>query len=230
MWACDRHFGIGADGVIFPDAAEGVDVKMTIYNADGSQPEMCGNGIRCLAHYWARQQNQIPKTLVIGTESGSLTIQISDCQPELAVMTVKMGLPVADGQPLSLKLSRENCEVIPVSMGNPHAVIFAEKLVEILGPQIENHSQFPNRTNVEFVEILSRDQIRLRVWERGVGETLACGTGACAAVVAGVLSGKLDRKVRVNLPGGILDIDWQSPEIMMTGPSQFVFSGERYQP
>ncbi|MEA5419406.1 diaminopimelate epimerase [Spirulina sp. CCNP1310] len=242
---CDRHFGIGADGVIFALPGQGgTDYTMRILNSDGSEPEMCGNGIRCLARFLAQLEGLPPEadqTYQIHTLAGVIAPQL---QPDGQV-TVDMGLPrlqaedipttlVAAGekaiaQPLSVK--DQTWEVTCVSMGNPHCITFVADVAAIslatLGPHFEHHPAFPQRINTEFIEVVAQDYLKMRVWERGAGITLACGTGACAAVVAGVLNGKCDRTTTVELPGGNLVIDWNpnNQRIYMTGPAQNVFTG-----
>ncbi|MBD2159281.1 diaminopimelate epimerase [Limnothrix sp. FACHB-1083] len=241
---CDRHFGIGADGVIFVLPGEqGADYTMRIFNSDGSEPEMCGNGIRCFAKYLAALEglDNTEKTYKVHTLAGSIipTIQ-SDGQ-----VTVDMGQPILAAERIpttlgtagetalarSLTAAGQDWTVTTVSMGNPHCVTFVEDVSAIdlpaIGPQIECHPAFPQKTNVEFVEVVRRDYLRMRVWERGAGITLACGTGACATLVAAVLSGHSDRVATVELPGGPLQITWDavSDRILMTGPAEAVFNG-----
>lgn len=235
---CDRHFGIGADGVIFLLS----DQRMRILNADGSEPEMCGNGIRCLAKFM--QDLGIPSEdnrYAITTRAGLMVVEFRDD----GLITVDMGEPhlLAREIPTTLVAPEQKVINIPlsvadqvwlvtaVSMGNPHCVTFVPDgdrldLVE-LGPKFEHHPQFPERTNTEFIQVISPSQIKMRVWERGAGATLACGTGACAAVVAAVLTGNCDRRCQVNLPGGDLQIHWEasSNHVFMTGAAELVFIG-----
>jgi diaminopimelate epimerase len=241
---CDRHFGIGADGVIFVLPGEqGADYTMRIFNSDGSEPEMCGNGIRCFAKYLAALEGleNTEKTYKVHTLAGFIipTIQ-ADGQ-----VTVDMGQPILAAERIpttlgttgetalaqSLTAAGQDWTVTTVSMGNPHCVTFVEDVSAIdlpaIGPQIECHPAFPQKTNVEFVEVVRRDYLRMRVWERGAGITLACGTGACATLVAAVLNGHSDRVATVELPGGPLQITWDavSDRILMTGPAEAVFNG-----
>jgi diaminopimelate epimerase len=241
---CDRHFGIGADGVIFVLPGEqGADYTMRIFNSDGSEPEMCGNGIRCFAKYLAALEGleNTEKTYKVHTLAGFIipTIQ-ADGQ-----VTVDMGQPILAAERIpttlgttgetalarSLTAAGQDWTVTTVSMGNPHCVTFVEDVSAIdlpaIGPQIECHPAFPQKTNVEFVEVVRRDYLRMRVWERGAGITLACGTGACATLVAAVLNGHSDRVATVELPGGPLQITWNavSDRILMTGPAEAVFNG-----
>ncbi|BDA46791.1 Diaminopimelate epimerase [Coccomyxa sp. Obi] len=246
---CDRNFGVGGDGVIFALPPEGnVDYTMRIFNSDGSEPEMCGNGIRCLARFVAEKDNSGPVTHRIHTLAGLI-------QPTLqedGQVCVDMGPPILSGpqipttlQPtqgeavVQAKLAVEGREWLMtcVSMGNPHAVTFGTadgKSIKVedlnlahIGPHFEHNEVFPARTNTEFVEVLSPSHVRMHVWERGAGATLACGTGACATVVAGVLEGRLDRMCRVDLPGGPLQIEWREADnhVYMTGPALPVFAG-----
>ncbi|GAW93947.1 diaminopimelate epimerase [Calderihabitans maritimus] len=241
---CDRHFGVGADGLVFIMPSDKADVRMRIFNPDGSEAEMCGNAIRCVAKY-LYEKNIIPKEKIeIETLAGVMVPEIIKKNGEITGVRVDMGEPVLEprqipmedkgpgpvvGRILSVK-GRE-FSITAVSMGNPHCVIFVPEVDKVplkeWGPELETHPVFPRRTNVEFVEVLNRREVRMRVWERGAGETLACGTGACATVVASVLNDRTDREVTVHLQGGDLQIYW-SPEdnrVYMTGPAVDVFEG-----
>ncbi len=240
---CDRHFGIGADGVIFAlPGTEGCDYTMRIFNSDSSESEMCGNGIRCMAKFVADLEGKTqPFTYTIQTLAGVM-------KPELLAdgnITVDMGLPHLLAEEIPTTLGDVGTKVVEVplgvagrswlatcvSMGNPHCVVFVDDVQSIdlraIGPQFENHPVFPQRTNVEFIEVVAPNYLKMRVWERGVGATLACGTGACATVVAGVLTGKSNRACTVELPGGCLQITWseESGHLQMIGPAQAVFTG-----
>ncbi len=245
---CDRNFGIGADGVIFALSStdSDTDYAMRIYNSDGSEPEMCGNGIRCLAKFIADleakdgQVRALPFTYRIHTLAGII-------RPELQAsgqVTVDMGEPgllaqeipttlVADNEKVidqSLAVAGQTWQVSCVSMGNPHCITFVEDVDTIplaeIGPLFEHHPVFPARINTEFVQVVRPDYLKMKVWERGAGATLACGTGTCALVVAAVLNGKCNRKVTVELPGGNLDIEWaENNRVFMSGPATLVFSG-----
>lgn len=242
---CDRHFGIGADGVIFAlPGLDGNDYTMRIFNSDGSEPEMCGNGIRCLAQFIAELEgvsNQ-ERLYRIHTLAGAIAPKLrSDGQ-----ITVDMGLPrllaaeipttlcSADEKVINrpLQVEGKSWDVTCVSMGNPHCITFVEDVtaipLETLGPFFEHHAVFPQRTNTEFIQVVERDYLKMRVWERGAGATMACGTGACASLVAGVLTGNCDRKATVELPGGPLEIEWSEVDgrIYMTGPAEKVFVGK----
>ncbi|KKI98676.1 diaminopimelate epimerase [Prochlorothrix hollandica] len=239
---CDRNFGIGADGVIFALPGQGgSDYTMRIFNSDGSEPEMCGNGIRCLARFLADLEGVTEVTYRIQTLAGLIVPQVlADGQ-----VTVDMGLPiVAAGQvptslgdpaspvlDLALEVAGQSWAVTCVSMGNPHCITFVESVAAVplaeLGPHFEHHPVFPQRTNTEFVEVVSRDYLKMRVWERGAGITLACGTGACASLVAAVLTDRADRRATLELPGGNLAIEWleDTQHILMTGPASRVFAG-----
>ncbi|MGD1932743.1 MAG: diaminopimelate epimerase [Leptolyngbyaceae cyanobacterium] len=245
---CDRNFGIGADGVIFvlPGQA-GTDYTMRIFNSDGSEPEMCGNGIRCLAQFIAELETQAgqvvaaPKAYAIHTRAGTMTPKL---QPDGQV-TVDMGAPILRAGEIPTTLAAAAQQVVNqplgvadqswavtcVSMGNPHCITFVNDVAAIalaqLGPQFEHHPAFPQRINTEFIEVISRDYLKMRVWERGAGATLACGTGACAALVAGVLTENCDRAATVELPGGPLRIEWSASDnrVYMTGPAAKVFAG-----
>ncbi len=245
---CDRHFGIGADGVIFALPGQtGTDYTMRIYNSDGSEPEMCGNGIRCLAKYLEALETadgrapQAPHTYRIHTLAGVISPTL---QPDGQV-TVDMGhpillakdIPTTLGIPddkvvnLPLAVAGQDWGVTCVSMGNPHCITFVDDVAAVdldkIGPQFEHHPAFPQRINTEFIQVVRPDYLKMRVWERGAGITLACGTGACAALVAGVLNGLCDRMATVELPGGPLRIEWSVTDdrIYMTGPAQQVFRG-----
>ncbi|MEN9205538.1 MAG: diaminopimelate epimerase [Thermostichales cyanobacterium DRC_bins_46] len=236
---CDRHFGIGADGVIFLLPAQGQgDYQMRIVNSDGSEPEMCGNGIRCLAQF-IRDLGDPRGDLVIETLAGLMKPSFT---PE-GLIRVDMGLPkllaseipttLAEGKVVNhpLLVAGQEWLVTCVSMGNPHAVVFVEDVAGIplaqVGPLFEHHPAFPQRVNTEFVQVLDRQRLKMRVWERGAGATLACGTGACASLVAGVLTGQTDRQATVQLPGGDLQIAWdpQTNHVWMTGSASLVFVG-----
>ncbi len=244
---CDRHFGIGADGVIFALPGEnGTDYTMRIFNSDGSEPEMCGNGIRCLAAFLAdlegnsRQSDQYR----IHTLAGAIVPQlISDEQvkvdmgiPKLLASEIPTTLCAASEKVINqpLEVAGKTWEVTCVSMGNPHCITFVEDVAAIpldtIGSQFEHHPVFPQRTNTEFIQVVRRDYLKMRVWERGAGITLACGTGACASLVAGVLTDRCDRTATVELPGGCLQIEWSEIDqhIYMTGPATQVFQG-RYE-
>jgi diaminopimelate epimerase len=242
---CDRHFGIGADGVIFAlPGQEGTDYTMRIFNSDGSEPEMCGNGIRCLARFLADCEgvNTIGKTYRIHTLAGIITPKLA----ENGQITVDMGSPQLTPSLIPTTLAANEEKVINqplqiegntwlvtcVSMGNPHCITFVDDVEAIalsqIGPLFELNAVFPQKTNVEFVQVIRPDYVKMRVWERGAGITLACGTGACATVVAGVLTGKNAAQCTVELPGGPLQINWSQSEnkIYMTGPAEKVFIGQ----
>lgn len=241
---CDRHLGIGADGVIFAlPAQQASDYTMRIFNSDGSEPEMCGNGIRCLAQFLADLEGTNAKTQYrIHTLAGMITpklegegkVKVDMGMPQLLATQIPTTLAEADQKVINapLEVAGQTWEVTCVSMGNPHCITFVEDVaaipLETLGPQFEHHSVFPKRTNTEFIQVVRPDYLKMRVWERGAGITLACGTGACASVVAAVLTGKSDRKATVELPGGCLEIEWseQDQRVYMTGPAERVFTGQ----
>ena len=219
----DRHFGVGGDGVIFIEKSKMADFKMRMFNSDGSEAEMCGNGIRCFAKYVYDKGFTKKEVIDIETLAGIKQVTfIKDSQNRIEKMKVNMGIPKIEEKKHILLLD-ENIEINVISIGNPHAVIFVDHVehidIEKYGPFIENHEIFPNKTNVEFVQILDKNLIKMRVWERGTGETLACGTGACASVVAGVMNHLTRRKVKTLLTGGELEIEWEKEtnEIYMTG-------------
>ena len=232
---CNRHFGIGADGVIYVLPSKIADARMRIFNADGSEPEMCGNGIRCFTKYLLGEN---PGSLKVETGAGVLTVQL-----ENNLVTVDMGEPIlaAEKIPVTfdkekvisepLQIDGENFKITCVSMGNPHCVVFVDDLSKInlekIGSKFENHKIFPRRTNTEFVEVISRNELKMRVWERGSGITLACGTGTCATVVAANLNNLADRSAVVHLDGGDLKIEWRNDNrVYMTGAAEKVFAGE----
>ena len=238
----ERHFGIGGDGLILILPSNVADARMRIFNADGSEAEMCGNGVRCVAKYVYERGIAKKNPLTIETGRGVLTLHLEVKDDRVQSVTVDMGEPILDPARIPVRLNGTVIEypinvdgvdlaITCVSMGNPHCVIFRPEIDDLLvtqiGPKLERHPLFPNRTNVEFVQVLSPSEVRMRVWERGSGETLACGTGACAVCVAGVLAGRLDRKVLVHLLGGDLQIEWRSDgHVFMTGPATEVFTGE----
>lgn len=242
---CDRHFGIGGDGVIFalPGKAA-TDYTMRIYNSDGSEPEMCGNGIRCLAKFISDLEGntEINKSYKIHTLAGVIVPQLSGNgevtvdmgEPELLAAKIPTTLKAATEKVVAhpLEVAAKSWLVTTVSMGNPHCITFVEDSdgikLEQIGPLFEHHEVFPQRTNTEFIEVVKPDYIKMRVWERGAGITLACGTGACASVVAGVLNNKCDRTCTVELPGGCLNIDWSAADnhVYMTGAATEVFKGK----
>ena len=228
----DRHFGVGGDGVIFIEKSKLADSKRRLFNSDGSEAEMCGNGIRCFAKYVYDKGFTKKEVIDIETLAGIKQVTfIKDSQNRIEKMKVNMGIPKIEEKKHILLLD-ENIEINVISIGNPHAVIFVDHVehidIEKYGPFIENHEIFPNKTNVEFVQILDKNLIKMRVWERGTGETLACGTGACASVVAGVMNHLTRRKVKTLLTGGELEIEWEKEtnEIYMTGIATKVFDGK----
>jgi diaminopimelate epimerase len=241
----NRNFGIGSDGLILIMPSSQADLKMRMFNPDGSEGEMCGNGIRCVAKY-AYDHGLVDRLQIeIETGNGVLPLELFAGESgRVERVKVNMGPPKlnrgdlpmigpADGQAIAVKLLLEQgeVEVTCVSMGNPHCVIFVDDVencqLETLGPLIENHAWFPNRINVEFVQVVSRNEVIQRTWERGAGETLACGTGASAVTVAGVLNGYTERQIVNHLRGGDLQLEWQEGgPVMMIGPAVEVFSGE----
>ncbi len=240
--ACDRCRGIGADGLVLVWPIDGENVKMRIFNSDGSEAEMCGNVSRCVPLFWKESGYLTSNRLTLHTLAGPIITEIMDLEKDL--VCVDMGvprltrgeIPVA-GNPLekaigiSLQAAGQTWTGTAVSMGNPHFVIFVEDIEKInlpvVGPALETHADFPRKTNVEFVQKLDDSTLRMRVWERGVGITQACGTGACAALVAAVLNGKIAEQARIILDGGELKITWlERGHVLMTGPAQKVFEGD----
>ena len=240
----DRHFGVGGDGLILICPSDVVDAEMRMFNADGSPSEMCGNGIRCVAKYvydhgiCRRDELRIASggrvlSLALEVKSGVVhRVRVDMGEPILSAAQIPTTLPGDPVQNVPLTVGDRKLQVTCVSMGNPHCVTFVDeitdKLVHEIGPRIENAPEFPSRTNVEFVKVLGRNRVRQRTWERGSGETLACGTGASAVCVAGVLTDRTDRRITVELVGGELDIEWSASEnhVFMTGPAVEVFSGD----
>ncbi|RME93388.1 MAG: diaminopimelate epimerase [Candidatus Hydrogenedentota bacterium] len=248
---CDRHYGVGADGLVLimePDV-KGADFQIRIFNPDGSEAEMCGNAIRCLGKYLYDRGRTNKQKLKIQTLRGIIPTVLMVRDGRVYRVKADMGEPIFERSriPMECAAGEEYNQVVneklylddhnvfeftALSMGNPHCVIWVEDVdnfpVEKYGPMIETYSLFPNRVNVEFVQMLDEDLIKQRTWERGVGETLACGTGAAAAVVAGVLTGRIKRKSKVELKGGILEIYWSEKDnhVYMTGPCKDVFEGE----
>ena len=229
----DRHFGIGGDGVIFINDSQIADFEMEMYNADGSRGEMCGNGIRCVGKY-AYDHGIVDKTdISIETLAGIKELHMELTDGKVSSATVNMGSPEMTSD-LDEPLSAAGMDVTftGISMGNPHAVIFVDDPAALdlvsIGPSFENHPRFPNRTNTEFIQVLDRGNLKMRVWERGTGETLACGTGACASAAAAFLKGLCGREVTIHLLGGDLQIrlDEESGHVFMTGEAREVFAGE----
>lgn len=240
----DRHFGIGGDGIVLIKPSRTADFFMDMYNADGSRGKMCGNAIRCVAKYVHDRRLTDKTTLEIETLSGIKTLELHlDDNRQVATVTVNMGAPVFAPDQIPVRFAGEKMIEAPVevdgqtykltsvSMGNPHTVIFTTGVKDLdlarIGPSFEHLPIFPDRVNTEFCEVIDRRTLRMRVWERGSGETLACGTGACATLAAAVVTGRADRKARLELTGGNLDIEWDeaSGDLFMTGPAEFVFDG-----
>ena len=240
----DRRFGVGADGLILIGPSQIADARMQMFNADGSEAEMCGNGIRCVAKYVFDHGVVRSPTMEIETGAGVLDLEVYPVNGVVEQVKVDMGEPILDADRIpttlpgarvvdcSLQIGARSVEVTCVSMGNPHCVIFVDEATDEwvleLGPAIEIDRQFPDRVNVEFVEVVGVGEVRQRTWERGSGETWACGTGASAVCVAGVLSGRTERKILNHLRGGDLEIEWSAANnhVYMTGPAATVFSGE----
>jgi diaminopimelate epimerase len=248
----DRHFGIGSDGLILilpPKTAGSADVRMRMFNADGSEGEMCGNGVRCVAKYAYDHGLTKNNPMRVETGRGVLSLDLkTDSANKVQQVTVKMGEPILapaeipfdpgrvsptpNPRVFRYELGGEAMDVVPVSMGNPHSVSFVDDVQKLdldrIGPLAERHPSFPKRVNAHWATVVSPHEVSMRTWERGSGITWACGTGACAVVVAGVLTSRLGRKVLVHLPGGDLNIEWRESDdnVYMTGPATEVFSGE----
>lgn len=240
----DRHFGVGGDGAIFINPSEEADFEMEMYNADGTRAEMCGNGIRCVAKYVYDKGLTDREQISIASFGNVKYVELYVDDGLVRSVKVNMGAPELDAKKVPVKSAMERSVDEPitvngkeyrmtcVSMGNPHAVVFMEDIAKLdiasIGPLFENHEVFPNRTNTEFVEVVDRTHVNMRVWERGTGETLACGTGCCATVAACVLNGLTEDEVTVRVLGGEIDIRWDRNKnlIYMTGPAETVFEGE----
>jgi diaminopimelate epimerase len=246
----DRHFGVGADGLIVVLPSDKADVRMRMFNADGSEPEMCGNGVRCLAKYAYDHGLTRSNPMKVETGRGVLSLSLEVVENKVRQVTVDMGEPILSlpeipvdrdklvkgGREheyrLSISQANELLDAAFVSMGNPHAIIFVNEVAQVdvdhLGPVVERHKAFPRRINAHWVQVYSRSEIKMRTWERGSGITLACGTGASAVCVAGVLTGRTDRRLLAHLPGGDLRLEWREADnhVYMTGPATEVFSGD----
>ena len=241
---CDRHFGIGADGLILVLPSRVANFRMRIFNPDGSEPESCGNGIRCFARFVYDRKKTADTTLTVETLGGVQTLKLNVAGGTVQTVRADLGEPAfarrlipmrgpEEGEALNekVKVDGAKLDVTCLSVGNPHCVTFVDDVahfpVEKLGPQLENHPLFPRRTNVEFVQVLNRRELRVRVWERGAGETLACGSGACASVIAAARTERADRRATVHLLGGELQIEWCGDgHVQLTGPAVEVFTGE----
>lgn len=220
----DRHFGVGGDQLLYMSSASRSGVRLDIFNSDGSQAEMCGNGVRAVAHY-LRDFKGFKDDFVITTKAGPIGIEFNAGR-----IAVDMGCP-RDIFNRSLTVGSKTFRIHGVSMGNPHCVIFVDKVDAVplaeIGPKIEHHPFFPNRVNVEFVQVINRSRVRARVWERGAGATLACGTGACAIAVASAQAGRTGRTVAIDLPGGTLGVRWAANQrVYLSGPTKIVYQGE----
>lgn len=244
QFVSNRHFGIGSDGLILICSSEIADFKMRMFNSDGSEAEMCGNGIRCVGKFVYDKGLTNKTTLKIETLAGVKELKLNLKEGKVDTIRVDMGEPIFEAEKIpvvssekmakNLKLEIEEREFnfTCVSMGNPHAITFVENVedfeVEKYGSKIEVNERFPQKINVEFIEIVNKNYIKMRVWERGSGETLACGTGACASVVAGIINNLIERKVTVELLGGILEIKWNKEDnhVYMTGPAVTIYEGE----
>lgn len=241
---CSRHFGIGADGIILILDSIDHDIKFRIYNSDGSQAQMCGNGMRCFAKYIYENKIVSHKKIRVDTKAGTIIPEvIADNNDHIQSVRVDMGEPVLScrdipfeshneksiDEPLTIK--DKTYHITTISMGNPHAVLFVDDVekadVKTIGQLIETHDRFPEKTNVEFVEVINKGELKMKVWERGAGITLACGTGACAALVAANLTGRVENSAIVHLAGGDLDIHWdkETNHIFKAGPATLVFEG-----
>ena len=242
---CDRHYGVGADGILVVEPSSKADFRMRIFNTDGSEAEMCGNGIRCFARYLYDFHLTDKKEFTVETGAGVLVPRLIFEGDTVSGVRVDMGEPILEGDEIPVKgfghshvvnetltVKGKDYAMTCVSMGNPHCVIYVDDAegfpIHELGSSFEHHPAFPRKTNTEFVEVKDRGHVRMRVWERGAAVTLACGTGSCATAVAGVLTGRTDRSVEVQLDGGTLHVEWDeaSNHVFMTGPAELVFTGE----
>ena len=240
----DRHFGIGSDGLILIMPAEVADFRMDMYNSDGSQAEMCGNGIRCVGKYVYDYGLTQKTQITVETLAGIKTLNLHVERGKVKLVTVDMGSPILQSSLIPVVSEKPEVvnepitvagtvyQVTCVSMGNPHAVVFVDNVKELpletIGPKFEHHAWFPRRINTEFVEVLNPHEVNMRVWERGAGETLACGTGACASAVACILNHMTENEITLHLVGGDLRVQWDRDKnrIFMTGPATVVFDGE----
>ena len=240
---CDRHFGVGADGLVLLLSSSVADLQMRIFNADGSEAEMCGNVIRCIGKYAYEHGCCRRDQISVETPAGIRCIGLHLAGDKVQAVTVDMGNPILDPVRISIRTARHPAVLVPVpgqeevyrvtavSMGNPHAVVFVPDISKVdlarQGSFLERHPIFPRGANVEFAQVIDAGLVKVRVWERGVGETLACGTGACAVGVAGVLNGLTEEQLWVELPGGRLHINWRNQQrVWMTGPAEEVFQGQ----
>jgi diaminopimelate epimerase len=239
---CERRFSVGADGLLLVSESSGADVKMRIFNADGSEAEMCGNGIRCFAKYCYENKIVQEADFAVETLAGIKRVWLTLENGQVQSVRVDMGKPIMDRSKIPmlgdgtcvnehLFVEKESYDVTCLSVGNPHCVVFVKDVddfpVQTIGPKIEKHRFFPRRTNVEFVQVLNDNKMKVRVWERGCGETLACGTGACASVVAGKLLQKVEGTVTVHLLGGYLEVEY-TDRVFLSGPAEKVFEGKLF--
>jgi diaminopimelate epimerase len=240
----DRHFGIGSDGLVLIMPSECADFRMRMFNSDGSESEMCGNASRCIGKFVYDKGLTDKTTVSLETKAGIKVLDLTVADGRVTTVRVDMGEPILEPVNIPMDFPGDYAIQVPVtvrgkeymlngvSMGNPHAVLFTEGIdalnLPVIGPDFEHNELFPKRTNTEFVEVIDNEHARMRVWERGAGETLACGTGACAVLVAGVLSGQLHRKAQIDLLGGTLQIEWnaENNHVYMTGGAETVFEGE----
>jgi diaminopimelate epimerase len=240
---CERRLSVGADGLLLVENSSVADVKMRIFNADGSEAEMCGNGMRCFAKYCYENNIARKKELTVETLAGIKQMWLTVKGSTVTAVKVDMGAPTLERSKIpmvgtgtfvnaDLQVNGEKYKATCLSVGNPHCVIFVDSVndfpVQQVGSKIENHRFFPKRTNVEFAQVLNRNELRLRVWERGCGETLACGTGTCATVAAGNILGKLNNKVTVHLVGGDLEVEY-AERLFLSGPAEKVFEGKLFE-
>ncbi|WP_294160535.1 diaminopimelate epimerase [uncultured Selenomonas sp.] len=241
---CDRHYGIGGDGILVVLPSEKADFRMRIFNTDGSEAEMCGNGIRCFARYLYDNGITTKKKFTVETGAGILVPEIVETDGKVTGVRVDMGEPVLEADKIPMvgygsnrvvnepvEVAGRSWHITGVSMGNPHCVVFVDDIkttpIEEVGPIFETQERYPKKTNTEFVQVLDRSHMRMRVWERGAAITLACGTGACATLTAAVLNGLTDRKAEIQLDGGKLLIEWDERDnhLYMTGPAELSFAG-----
>ena len=243
-YVSDRHFGIGSDGLIMINPSEVADFEMEMYNADGSRGEMCGNGIRCVAKYVYDYGLTDKTSISVETLGGIKYLDLTVKDGKVIMVKVDMGAPITKPDQIPaisdkeiivdepITVDGQEYRITCVSMGNPHGVVFVDDTdsidIEKIGPKFEHHEMFPDRTNTEFIQIIDRNNIKMRVWERGAGETLACGTGTCASVYACILNGLTEKSVDVHLLGGCIHIDYDEEKntIYMTGPAEVAFDGE----
>ena len=231
-YLCNRHYGVGADGIILMDKSDVADFKMRIFNQDGTEAQMCGNGIRCFAKYAFEKKKTEKEEFTVETLAGVKQVKLELENQKVVAVKVNMGSPVLDFLQYIIEIEQKQYQIYPISMGNPHAVCFVKDVdkieIEKIGPILENYKYFPEKTNVEFVEIQDKNHMKVRVWERGVGQTNSCGTGACASAMIAIHEKFTQKEVMISLKGGKLEVEYdpKTNEIFLKGPAEMVFEGK----